>query len=90
MERLCNIFGHPHKLIVRRGWGRALRHKEANGLCGIAKIGREHYRGAPDEVFRGERISSGKPHHDIGEQEGEATQVLSGWSGSLEGTELAL
>jgi len=51
IERLRDIFGHPHKLVVREGWRHALRHKMANGLCGVAEIGRERYRGAPDEVF---------------------------------------
>ena len=72
MERFHDVFDHHHELIVRRGWGRALRHKVSNGLYSIAKTGREHYRGAPNEVFWGERFSSGKLHHDIGEREGEA------------------
>ena len=59
MERFCHVFGHPHELVVRRGWGRALRHKVANGLCGVAQTEQEHCRGAPDEVFRGERLSFG-------------------------------
>ena len=57
-------------------------HKVANGLYGVAETKRERCRGAPDEVFRRERLSSGKPRHDIGEQEGEVTQVLLGRSGS--------
>ena len=65
------IFGHPHELVVRRGWRRALRHRVANGLYGVAETGRECCRGAPDEVFRGERLSFSKPHHDIEEREGE-------------------
>ena len=90
MERFCDIFGHPHELIVYSGWRRALRHKVAISLCGIAETGQERYRGAPDEVFQGEWLSSGKLCHDVGEREGEAAQVLLGWSGSQEGAELAL
>ena len=67
-----------------------LRHKVANGLCGVAQTGREHHRGAPNEVFQGERLSFGKLRHDVGEREGDAAQVLPGRSGSQEGTELAL
>ena len=59
MERFYDIFDHPHELIVRGGWRRALRHKVANGICGVAETGRERYRGAPDEVFWGERLSPG-------------------------------
>ena len=70
VERLRDIFGHPHKLVVREGWRHALRHKMANGLCGVAEIGRERYRGALDEVFQRERLSSGKLRHDFGEREG--------------------
>ena len=90
MERFHDVFGHPHELIVHRGWGHALRHKVANGLCGVAQTEQERYRGALDEAFRGEWLSSGKLHHDVGEREGEAAQVLLGWSGSQEGAELTL
>ena len=47
----------------------------------IAQTEQERYQGAPDEVLWGERFPSGKLCHDVGEQEGEATQVLLGWSG---------
>ena len=90
MERFCDVFGHPHELVVHRGWGRALHHKVANGLCGVAQTERERCRGAPDEVFRGERLSSGKLRHDVGEREGEVAQVLLGRSGSQECAELVL
>ena len=36
MERFRDVFDHPYELIIHRGWGRALRHKVANGLCGVA------------------------------------------------------
>ena len=90
MERLQDIFGHPHELVVHGGWRRALRHRVANGLYGVAETGQERCQGALDEVFQGERLSSSKLRHDVGEREGEAAQVLLGWSGSQEGTELAL
>ena len=84
------MFDNPHELIIHGGWSHALRHKVANGLYGVAKTGRERCRGAPDKVFRGERLSSGKLGHDIDEREGEAAQVLPGRSGSQEGPELTL
>ena len=62
----------------------------ANCLCGVALTKWERCRGASDEVFRGEWLSFGKLCHDVGEREGEAAQVLLGWSGSQEGAELAL
>ena len=90
VERFYDIFGHPHELIVHGEWRHALRHRVANVLCGIAETRWEHYRGALDEVFRGERLSFSKLRLDVGEREGEVVQVLPGWSGSQEGTELAL
>ena len=76
VERFHDIFDHPHKLVVRRGWGRALCHKVANGLCGVAQTEQERCRGVSDEAFWGERLSSGKLRHDISEREDEAAQVL--------------
>ena len=72
MERFHDVFGHPHELVVRRGWVHALHHEVANGLCGVAYTKHECYRGTPDEVFRGEWLLSGKLHHDVGEREVEA------------------
>ena len=82
MERLRDIFGHPHELVVHEGWRHALHHKVANGLGGVAETGRERCRGAPDEVFRRERLSFSKLHHDVGKQEGDVAQVLPRQSGS--------
>ena len=82
MERFHDIFDHPHEPVVHRGWGSVLHHKVANGLRGIAQTRRERRQGALVEVFWGERLSSGKLRHDVGKQEGEAAQVLPGWSGS--------
>ena len=70
MERFHDIFGHPHELVVHRGWRRALRHKVANGLYGVAETKRERCRGILDEVFQRERLPSGKLRHDVGEEEG--------------------
>ena len=71
MERLDDMFNHPHKLIIRGGWNCALRHKVINGLCGVVETEQEHCRGAPGEVFRGEWLSPGKLCHDIREREDE-------------------
>ena len=71
VERFCDIFDHPYKLTIRKGWGRALCHKVATSLYGIVETERERYRGALDEVFQRERLSSGKLRHDIGKREGE-------------------
>ena len=90
MERFHDIFGHPHELVICGGWRSVLRHKMANGLCGVAETEWEHCRGAPDEVFRGEWLPIGKVCHDTGEQEGEVAQVLPGRSRSQEGIELVL
>ena len=70
MERFHDIFGHPHKLVVHRGRGNVLHHKVPNGLCGVAQTKGECRRGTLDEVFREQRLSSGKLRHDIGEREG--------------------
>ena len=90
MKRLRNIFGHPYVLIVHRGWRCALCHRVAIGLCDIAETRWECCRGASNEVFQRERLSSSKLCHDIGEREGEVAQVLPGWLGSQEGIELVL
>ena len=71
VERFHDIFGHPHELVVHRGWRRTLCHNVANGLCGVAETEWERCRGAPDEVFWRERLFSSKLCHDIGEREGE-------------------
>ena len=82
MERLHDIFSHPNKPIVHGGWRHALCHKVAIDFCGVVETERERCWGAPDEVFWGERLSTGKLRHDIGEREGEVAQVLQGQSGS--------
>ena len=82
MERFHDIFGHSHELVVHEGWRHALCHKVATSLYGVVETERECYRGALDEVFWGERLSSGMLCHDVSEQEGDAAQVLPGRSGS--------
>ena len=90
MERFLDIFGHPHEPIVYRGWRRVLRHRVAIGLCGVAETEQECCWGAPNGVFRRERVPSGKLRHDVGEREGEVAQVLPGRSGSQEDAEPSL
>ena len=51
VERFHDIFDHPHELIVRWGWRRALRHKVANGLYSVAETRWERCWGALDKVF---------------------------------------
>jgi hypothetical protein len=51
IERLHDVFDHPHELVVRGGRDHALRHKVANSLCDIVETEWEHCRGASDEVF---------------------------------------
>ena len=76
MERLHDVFDHPHELVVRGGWNHVLSHKVAKGSYDVAKTEREHCQGAPDEVFRGERLSPSKLRHDFGEREGVVAQAL--------------
>ena len=64
--------------------------KVAKGLYDVVETEWEHSRGAPDEVFWGERLYPGKLRHNIGERECEVTQVFPGRLGSREGAELAL
>ena len=69
IERLRDIFGHPHELVIHGGWRLALSHRVVNGLYGIEETEWECYCGAPKEVFRGEGLSPSKLCHDIGERE---------------------
>ena len=75
MEGFCDTFNHPHELVVRGGWDRALCHKVAYGHRGVAEIEQKHHRGAPRGVFR---------------REGEAAWVLPRWLGSKGDVGLAL
>ena len=43
VERLHDIFSHPNELLIRGGWRRALRHRVAIGLCGVAETEWERY-----------------------------------------------
>ena len=75
MEGFRDAFDHPHELVVRGGWDRALRHKVANGYRGVAETEWKRHRGAPCGVFlRG----------------GEVARVLPGVPGSKGDTGLAL
>ena len=51
MERFHDVFGHPHELVVRRGWVHALHHEVANGPHSIAQTKQEHHRGTLGEMF---------------------------------------
>ena len=90
MERLHDVIGHSHEFVICGRRAHALYHEVTNGPRGIAQTEQEHCRGIPGEVFRGERLPSGKLRHDVGEGEGEAAHILLGRSGSQEGVELVL
>ena len=72
MKRFHDVFGHPHELVVLRGWVHALRHEVANGPRSIRQTKRECCRDTLGEVFRGERFPSGELHHDVGKGESNA------------------
>jgi len=82
VERLHNRVRHTHELVIYGGREHALCREVTNGPCGVAQTEWERCRGTPGEVFWGERFPSGKLCHDVGEREGETTQVLLGRSGS--------
>ena len=90
MERFCDMFDHPHELVVRGRQNHALCHKVANDGCSVAETEQKRCRGAPYVVFRREGPSSGKPCHVIGVGKGEAALVLPGLLGPKGDTELAL
>ena len=90
MEGYHDVVHHTHEFVIHGGQVHVMCHEVTNGPCGVAQTQRERCRGAPSEVFRGERFPSGKLRHDVGEREGEARQVLPGRLGSYEGVELAL
>ena len=75
MERFCDAFDHPHKLVVRGGRDCALCYKVANGRHSVVETEQKHRWGAPCRVFR---------------REGEVAWVLPGWLGSEGDTGLAL
>ena len=54
MDGFCDAFDHPHELIVRGGWDRALGHKVAYGRRGVAETKRKHSRGVLCGAFRRE------------------------------------
>ena len=51
VEGFYDTFNHPHELVVRGGWDRALCHKVANSHHGVAETERKHRQGAPCGVF---------------------------------------
>ena len=69
-----------------------LRHKVANGLCGVAETERERCRGALDGVFRRERLPFDKLCHDVANekvrwrrssQDGQGPRKVSSWRSNL-------
>ena len=90
MERIRDVFDHPHELIVHGRLNHASCHKVANGRRSVAEIERKHCRGASYVVFWRERFSSSEPRHVIGVEKGEAALVLPRRLGSQGDTELAL
>ena len=75
MKGFCDAFDHPHELVVRGGWDRALGHKVTYGRRGVAETERKCCRGTPCGVFR---------------REGEVARVLPGRLGSDGDVGLAL
>ena len=78
VERFCDVFDHPHELIVRGWQDHASWHKVANVCRSVAETKQKHCWGAPYVVFWREGSSSKKPRHVIGVREGEATLVQPG------------
>ena len=82
MDRLRDMFDHPHILIVRGRLSHASCHKVANGRHSVVEIERKRYWGTPYVASQRERFSSGEPRHVVGVEKGEATLVLLGLLGS--------
>jgi len=90
VERLHDMFDHPHEFIVNGRWDHTLCHKVANDRRGVVETERKRCRGASYVVFRREGPSSRKPHHVIGIGKGEAALVLPRLLGSKGEARLAL
>ena len=89
VERFCDVFDHPHELIVHGLKNHASCHKVANGRRSVAETKRKGYRGAPYVVFQREGPSSRKQCRVIGVRKGKATLVLPGLLGSEGDAELS-
>jgi hypothetical protein len=61
VDRLHEVVGYAHELIVRGQWTGKSRHMALDDLRGV----REHCRGALGKEFWGERFSVGELHHDV-------------------------
>ena len=90
MERLRDVFDHPHELVVPGRLNHVSCHKVANGRRSVVETKQKHYRGAPYVVFWREGSSSRKSHHVIAVGEGETASVLPRLLGSKGDTEPAL
>ena len=84
MERFCDVFDHPHELVVHGWLNHASCNKVANGCRSVVETERKRYRGAPYVVFQREGSSSSKPCHVVGVGKGEAALVLPGLLGPRE------
>ena len=89
VERFCDVFDHPHELVVHGRQDHASCQKVANGRHSIAETERKCCRGAPYVVFQREGSYSGRPRHVIGIRKGEVTLVLPRLLGSEGDTKLA-
>ena len=89
MERLHDMFAHPHELIVHERLNHASCHKVANGCRSVAETEQKRYRDALYVAFQREGSSSKRLCYVIGVGKGEATLGLSGLLGSEGDAELA-
>jgi hypothetical protein len=67
VERFRDVIHHTHELVIRGGWVHALRYKVINSPRSIVQTEWKRCWGIPDKASQGERFSSGKLRHDIGE-----------------------
>jgi len=88
VERLRDVFDHPHELVVPGRLNHVSCHKVANGRRSAVETERKRYRGALYAAFLREGSSPGRPCYVIGVGMGEAMLVLPKLLGSEGGTEL--
>ena len=81
MERLRDMFDHPHELIVCGWQDHASCHKVANGRRSVVETKWNRSRDTPYVVSRREGSSSHEPCHVIGVGKGEVVRVLPGLLG---------
>ena len=76
MERLHDVFDHPHELVVHGRLNHASCHKVANGRRSVVETKWNRSRDTPYVVSRREGSSSHEPCHVIGVGKGEVALVL--------------